>query len=161
MLLNYCILAWGFSCDRIFILQKKAVRLVCSETFYAHTDPLFKKLNTLKVHDIFKLRAIKFYFRYVQNQLPSYFHDIVALPLQTHSYHTRNRETVHLPKPAKSTSEQCIRYYIPSLIRHLPTCITEKLYTHSYYGLSNYTKMYFLLQYEVVCTVPNCFVCNG
>ena len=55
--LNYSILAWGHSCERIFKLQKKAVRLICNTNFYAHTEPLFKQLNILKVHDILYLKA--------------------------------------------------------------------------------------------------------
>ena len=154
--INYSNLAWGFSYDRIYTLQKKVIRLICCEKFNAHTDPLFKKLN------IFKLRAVKFYLRYTKNHLPSYFNDIFATPLQqTHVYETRNREIVHLAKPVKVTSENCVRYYIPSLIRDLPSCITEKLYTHSYYGLSNYTKSHFLRQYQDVCSIPNCYVCNS
>ena len=159
--LNYCILAWGFSCERIFILQKKAVRLICSEKFNAHTDPLFKKLNILKVHDIFQLRTIKFYFRYIHNQLPCYFDNMFAIPSPTHSYHTRGRDNAPLPKPTRITSEQCIRYYVPSSIKFLPSCITDKLYSHSYSGLSNYTKIYFLKQYQDICTVPNCYASNS
>jgi len=159
--LNYSILTWGFSCKHIFALQKKAVRLICCAKFNAHTDPLFKKLSILKVQDIFQLRAIKFYFRYVQNQLPAYFHDLYAVTSRTHSYSTRGRENAPLPRPNKITSEQCIRYYIPSMIKILPSYITDKVYTHSYSGLSSYTKMYFIKQYQDVCTVPSCFVCNN
>ena len=91
--------------------RKKVKRLICSEKFNAHTDQLFKKLNILKVKDIFRLRAIKFYFRYIQDQLPLYFNDIFATLLQhTHSYETKNRENIHLAKPDKVTSEHCVRY---------------------------------------------------
>ena len=46
--INYCIFAWRFSCEQISLLQKKAVRLMCSEKFNAHTDPLLKKITSLK-----------------------------------------------------------------------------------------------------------------
>ena len=159
--INYSILAWGFSCERIFLLQKKAVRLMCSEKFNAHTDPLFKKLNILKVTEVFQLRSIKFYYKYVKSELPQYFSNLYATPVQIHSHFTRNRENVPLPRPTNITSEKCIRYYVPSLIKTLPSCITEKFETHSYSGLSSYAKKYFINRYQDVCTVPNCYVCNN
>ena len=54
--LNYSILAWGYSCDRIFKLEKSAVRLICHEKYNSHTYPLFNFLNVLKVQDLFKLK---------------------------------------------------------------------------------------------------------
>ena len=159
--LNYCILAWGFSCNRLFSLQKKAVRLICHAKYIAHTDPLFKKLNLLKIQDIFRLKALKFYFRYIQNQLPGYFQIMFSVALPTHSYYTHHRDDPSFPMPAKSRSEKCIRYFLPQLLRNLPPCIIDKIYTHSYYGFSRYTKMFFVNKYLNVCTIPNCYVCNN
>ena len=58
--LNYCILAWGFTPDRIFKLQKKVVRLICKTRYNAHTDPLFKQLNLLTIQDISDIQRLKY-----------------------------------------------------------------------------------------------------
>ena len=58
---NYGILAWGFQCHNLFTLQKKAIRHVTLSRYNAHTDPLFKSLNILKISDIFKLYQLKFF----------------------------------------------------------------------------------------------------
>ena len=50
--LNYGILCWGFKQNRIFQLQKKAIRTITRSKYNAHTEPLFKKLNILKVNEI-------------------------------------------------------------------------------------------------------------
>ena len=42
--LNYGALLWGWQCQNIFILQKKAVRVTNSK-YNCHTSGLFKKLN--------------------------------------------------------------------------------------------------------------------
>ena len=47
--LNYGLLAWGSQIDKLFKLQKKAVRIITNASFNSHTDPLFKQLNLLKV----------------------------------------------------------------------------------------------------------------
>ena len=158
--LNYSILAWGYSCDRIFKLQKSAVRLICHEKYNSHTDPLFKFLNVLKVQDLFKLKALKFYFRYTQNQLPDYFNNMYALTPVNHPYQTRNRHLPQLPLPKKHKTGHCIRYSIPSLLKRTPPCITDKLYTHSLHGFSNYIKSHMINQYSDTCTIVNCYICS-
>ena len=60
--LNYGILCWGFKQNRIFQLQKKAIRTITRSKYNAHTEPLFKKLNILKVNDIQIRKLYKFYF---------------------------------------------------------------------------------------------------
>ena len=62
--LNYGILAWGIAATRLEKLQKKArpIRLITNSKYIAHTNPLFTRLQLLKIVDIFKLRVLKFYY---------------------------------------------------------------------------------------------------
>ena len=53
--ITYGILAWGYESDIIFGLQKKAVRAMTCAKYTAHTDPIFQKLNLLKLKDIHKI----------------------------------------------------------------------------------------------------------
>ena len=46
--LNYGITLWGFKCERIIKLQKKAARILSASKYNAHTKPLFKNLKLLK-----------------------------------------------------------------------------------------------------------------
>ena len=158
---NYSILAWGYSCDRITKLQKSVVRLICHAKYNSHTDLLFKTLKLLKTQDLLKLKALKFYFRYSQNQLPEYFSDIYSLTPITHPYQTRNRHVPPLPIPKRNRARNCIRYFIPSLLKRTPPCITDKLYTHSMSSFSKYTKLHFISQYSETCTIANCYICSN
>ena len=47
--INYCILSCGSQIDRIHLLQKRAIRNISKSNFKAHTEPLFKEHNLLKV----------------------------------------------------------------------------------------------------------------
>ena len=51
--LNYCNLIWGSAEDGIiqplFILQKKAIRIVNKSHYLDHTSPIFKSLETLTI----------------------------------------------------------------------------------------------------------------
>ena len=51
--INYGLLVWGYENEKIFKLQKKAIRLISLAKYNAHTEPLFKTLNLLKINDIF------------------------------------------------------------------------------------------------------------
>ena len=71
--INYGILAWGYQTQRIFILQKKAIRIITLSKYNAHTAPIYKELKLLKVSDIYKLQELKFYHKLINKQLPEYF----------------------------------------------------------------------------------------
>src|SRR5579872_2249598 len=55
--LNYCIIVWGSAYNttlhRLTILQKRATRAIDNCHYRSHTEPLFKKLNILKINDIY------------------------------------------------------------------------------------------------------------
>ena len=53
---SYCILVWGSRIDgnhRLLLLQKKNVRIITNQGYIAHSEPLCKLLNILKVSDLF------------------------------------------------------------------------------------------------------------
>ena len=71
--INYMILVWGHHHKTITQLQKRAIRVITLSKYLAHTEPLFKNVNILKVEDIFRLQQIKFYYRFINITLPDYF----------------------------------------------------------------------------------------
>ena len=87
--INFGILAWGYNSERIFKLQKKAVRLIILAKFNAHSEPIFKSLNLLKVQDIFEICQMKFYHNYLDKKLPHFFNQISFKNNQIHHYETR------------------------------------------------------------------------
>ena len=159
--LNYAILAWGYSCDRIVKLQKQAIRLICSARFNAHTEPLFKKLNTLKLYDLMQARALNFFYRYSNNELPRYFDQMFSTTYATHPYPTRNRNAPQRAMPNRSLTKKTTRFYVPSVLDNTPSIVTEKVNTHSYSGFSKYVKNYLIGQYSESCNITDCHVCNS
>ena len=54
--------------------SKKAVRTITYSNYIAHSEPLLKELNLLKVKDLFELKILKFLFKLLyHNTLPPYF----------------------------------------------------------------------------------------
>ena len=58
--MSYCILSWGSQIDKIRLLQKRAIRNVTKSAYTAHTDPLHKEYNIMKVQDMYQLAILKF-----------------------------------------------------------------------------------------------------
>ena len=71
---NYCHLAWGSNITaryELHLLQKKAVRIVDRRHFLAHTEPICKRLRIVKIVDMFQISIWKFYYKLMNNMLPS------------------------------------------------------------------------------------------
>ena len=63
--LNYGITLWGFKCEIILKLQKKAPRIVSASKYNAHTEPLLNNLKLLKIEHILKLHELKLYYKFI------------------------------------------------------------------------------------------------
>ena len=74
--LNYGITLWGFKCERILKLQKKAARILSASKYNAHTEPLFKNLKLLKIEHILKLHELKLYYKFIHIRLPVYLQNL-------------------------------------------------------------------------------------
>ena len=99
--INYGILLWGNTnyINHLEILQKRAIRLISSSNFIAHTEPLFKSFNLLKLRDIVNANIYKFYHKHINSKLLSYFQNIDYNPERPmHHYNTRTHKFVYLVK---------------------------------------------------------------
>jgi hypothetical protein len=159
--LNFGILAWGYKCNRIVKLQKKAIRILSISKYNAHTEPLFKKLNLLKVEDILKLHELKFYYKYKHERLPHYLQQIpLVFNNEIHDHDTRAQNDIHENKTLHEFAQYCIRHDLPKRINEMHHSILDKIHTHSLKGLARYIKIFALKSYQDNCTIVNCYICS-
>ena len=75
--LMYGVMAWGtagkFLLEKIRLIQKKAVRIISSAKYTAHTSEIFKKLHILKLDDLFKAQTASFMWDFDHGTLPGAF----------------------------------------------------------------------------------------
>ena len=99
--LNYGILAWGNThqtlLDKLLLLQKKALRIICRVPPRSHSDPLFTKLRILKIKDLYFFQLGQFMFNYNANSLPRIFNSMFPRNQSFHNYPTRRSNEYHLP----------------------------------------------------------------
>ena len=157
----YGILLWGKRMKTGIKLQKRAIRIICKEKYNAHTDPLFKKLDILKLPDILSLQEWKFYYKLVHRYLPSYFLQIPFLrQFDLHQYATRQNNQIVTPRLKYQLSLCSIKNRLPNMINQAPQSTIDKIFTHSLYGLCFYLKRVFVSAYNLSCLVPDCYVCR-
>ena len=167
--MTYGLLLWGNQVVQVSKLQKKSIRLITGSEYLAHSEPLFKELELLKIEDLYKLKILKFYYNLSYGLLPSYF-DCYLDVLNVNTpcgYELRQsaRPKIRLPRTRLIFTESCLLYQLIKLINCTQTNnpeILEKFHekTHTYFGFNfNVTRMY-LSTYTYECTVPNCFKCG-
>ena len=111
------------------------------------------------MNDIFTLQCLTFYFKCTHGRVPTSFALFFTRNTAHHDHNTRQRHQPEILFSHTSRARKCIKIHIPLLLRSMPTCIIDKIYTHSLNGFSNYTKQYMLAGYENSCQTRNRYVC--
>ena len=158
----YCILTWGFDYYRIEKLQKRFVRIISSSKYNAHSEPLFKVLDILKIEHLFSQSCLKFVYKFKKSQLPKYFLSFQCVPRSPiHDHDTRDAEQVDTIYTRTHMAAKCIRSHLPVILNDTPDMIINKINTHSIQGFSFFIKRYYLSQYTTQCQLRGCFTCNN
>ena len=100
--LTYGLHLWGPSiCEKlrkkVFLKQKKIIRIMCNESFNAHTDNLFKSHRILKLEDLIELEIQKLMYKHAQDLLPIPLMNL--FPTNATKYHTRQHWLPLVRKP--------------------------------------------------------------
>ena len=95
-------------------MQNRAVRLISGAKrrtiiwkekeilIPAHTDPLYKKLNILKLSQIYIYSVQQFVFKYHHGLLPNIFNEFYSTNSSFHLHNTRSRNMFRLPMRSSS-----------------------------------------------------------
>ena len=143
-------------------VQKNAMRIIVKAKYNAHTEPIFKKLGILKMGDLYRLRILVFYHKFVNEKLPSYFlHNFIFHNEDYHNYTTRNRTNLTVPMLRHELHRSTFRSAIARTVNDTPPAIVEKTRTHSLNGFTYYVRLSMLDAYLVLCEIRDCYICNN
>ena len=154
--IKYGLLSWGSCSERIFKLQKKAVRVITNSKYNSHTDALFKKLYILKIQDDKKVQEICFYYKFCHNLLPKYFSENFVKRMNSR----RNSQQLIFPRFRHEYARKMLRYSLVKTINESPPHYISKVFTHSLKGLLLYLKNGIISEYQSVCLIANCYICS-
>ena len=165
--LNFSLLTWGNKCSKIELLQKKAVRLVNFKTPIAHTEPLFKQMNQVKLSDLYTCHLLKLYYKLYRNRLPPYFDNF--LPEYGVYGHNLRNDLIRLPAIRCEFGTMNAKYQMHLRLRELanpsnpplypPISINEDTLNKSVHSFSEFLKAEFLNSYANICSQLECYVC--
>ena len=147
------------SVNELFILQKKAIRLVTGSHFKAHTDPLFLKLKILKIDDLVNLERQLLVHKYRQGKLPTAFNTNFLVPVHP-TDHSRTGDPLcyALPFP---TSAQIARSPYSFLVKAWNSVPYEAKVMAGYKDFKEYMILRALETYDTVCLNKNCISCSA
>ena len=162
---SYCMLLWGSKIVNghpIHLLQKKALRVVTNQDCVAHTEPICKSLNLLKVTDMFRLTIWKFYYKLINNKLPHAFQEMKPTLPRLCDINDIRKPIFHLPNIKHKFAEQLIKYQLVKILNgeNQSILITGKVHTHSFQGFKLYITNNLTNAYKELCSQPNCYTCN-
>lgn len=117
--LNYCHLVWGptttSNLNKLFLLQKKAVRAITNSSYDAHTEPLFEQLNIATVKCMYNNILLK-RFLTANRQNNNCYKQLSHLSINTSNYETRHTEKWRIPRARTNYGFQMLRYTLPKLL---------------------------------------------
>ena len=117
--LTYANIVWGNPLKKflhpIEIAQKKALRSITRSQFNAPSNPLFKKLNILKLEDIHQTSLLHHMFKTHNNLTPSALCNLYNTHGNVHSLNTRHRHDFTIDRFQNSTAHRSFLLLGPKL----------------------------------------------
>ena len=111
---TYCIEICGHTCDEymssLFKVQKKAVRIITSSSYVAHTLSIFSNLKIINIYNIYNYQVLIFMLKHQKGLLPSIFNDMYIQNNTIHTHNTRQANNIHVSAFESRLSQQTIRF---------------------------------------------------
>ena len=109
--------------DRIFKLQKKAIRIISHSNYLAHTKPIFSCLKILTVFDMYLLQCAIFMYLCSKKMLPISLLNHFCRNDSIHTYETRNASNYHIPQARTTVFQKSIFFNGPKIWNNIPEMI--------------------------------------
>ena len=130
--IDYCLEAWGrtypSNVNPVYVMQKKAIRIICNAHYNDHTNNYFIESNALKLFDLLKYKTCFFMYKANKNLLSKNIQNLfVYMYGQVHTRQTGNFQQ----SDVITTKEQmCITIRESKLWNSLETSLIEENNIH-------------------------------
>ena len=126
--LQHCLVTWGNFRDdrnrklrdRILQLQKCFLRVIYSTHCLSHAHPLFARMGSLKIHDLYKQTIRCLSFKLINNTLPARMTTLASRI--NHSHHTRG---LKINLAVNSSNHQSLNYILQTHWNLLPIALKK------------------------------------
>ena len=163
--INYGSLLWGHAGGALDKIQKKAVRTITYSNYIAHSEPILKELNLLKVKDLFELKILKFLFKLYHNNLPPYFNSYRSHLEKIVTPYTLRPHPLPVPRVSHVFAEAGLLYklvVIKNKFAASDEVISFRINDQSYslIGFNQYVIKKMVDSYSYVCVLNHCHTCG-
>jgi len=116
----YCINIYGCAnattLNKLVVKQKEAIRVVAHAKYRDHTNPLFKKLGILPLHDLIKYSALKFMHNFKHNRLPFSFNELwITNRARNPDINLRNADDFHVQAHTLASLKRLPLFNLPRI----------------------------------------------
>ena len=124
--INYGLPLWGHHSSRLHKLQKRALRTIINTRFNAHSEPICRRLNILKLPDLYNIQLHKLYFKIKREVVPQYL--TTSIQILADSYNNRRTTDQQYRTHHAFADRNCLHAMIdlmnqsPEIKRHVATC---------------------------------------
>ena len=91
--LKYCIVSWGTATNSVLqplaVVHNNILRTITYNNYRCHITPVYKSLNILKHHDIYKLELAKLTHKFHHEMLPTSLKYLFQKTTEVHCHNTR------------------------------------------------------------------------
>ena len=131
--LMYCISSWGSASNSnmrpLFLLQKRAMRIITHSNRRTRTTPLFSRLQILKLHDIYKLEIAKLMHK-VHKKALNICNTLTNNYTLLDNIHSRNTRRKHqknyfVTRVSSKQAQKCSQYNGPKIWNEIPLQLKE------------------------------------
>lgn len=136
--LSYGNIIWGCAASthisRLFLLQKKALRIICNTNRLAHTNDLFLHNRILKIADINIYLCAQFVFKLHHHLFPTAFSNAFRITPIAHAHQTRaiSNHTATIPFSRTSLRQKTLAIVAPKMFNSSICRSNDIINTHSF-----------------------------
>ena len=110
--ISYGIQVWGTAASihlhRLYVLQKKIVRIFCGVHPRTHTEPLYKSLN---IDQIRNYSMVLFMYKLTKHLLPPLFENMFIRTSDVHNYSKRQADLLYVQFAAIKRTQRTLKHY--------------------------------------------------
>ena len=171
--INYCLLSWGSASavKTIFTIQKRAIRAISSAGYNAHTEPLFKFFNVLKVEDIYNYRLLLLvlYYNLKHKNVPYHIASFLLKTSIARERYPIRKSRLQPPLHAHEYITKTCKYRLHDFLNSINNNsknseilrnIIDEINNITLVKFKSVTKRYMINKYSYYCNIHNCYICQ-
>lgn len=131
--------------NKIFILQKKAIRAINNLEYNDHTTGYFHSNKILKLEDQYKSQISNYIYKILNSNIDNEICSQLKLNLRSHPHNTRCKEMLNVSQINKCKTKNSIFYNGIKIWNGLPNSLRN---SNSFFKFKKLNKTHYLDRYE-------------